>query len=95
MEEQRPAYLWDYDISTDQFEAMLAGKLSLGRLDQNWAALRIIEYAPYSEIRRLIGFRLLVEKWSQWREFVRSPQRREALDFLVTWLPEHYPELLN
>ncbi len=74
--------------------ALIAGELTLGRLDQTWAAVRLLEYAPYDEIRRLIGFSLLVKKWPDWRAHVRSRQRRDALDFLVDWLPRNHPELV-
>lgn len=92
--QERPPYVWDYNISESQFLALLRGELVLGRLDQAWAAVRIIEYASYADIRELIGFPLLVRKWPEWRGRVRSRQRREALDFLVNWLPEHHPDLV-
>lgn len=49
-------YVWDYDLTPEQFMALLRGELILGNLDQTWAATRLIEYAPYTEIRRLLGF---------------------------------------
>jgi hypothetical protein len=87
--------IWDYNLTEEQFLALLHGKRVFGRLDQAWAAVRLIEYAPYEDIRELIGFPLLVKRWPEWRERVRSRQRREALDFLVEWLPEHHPELVG
>jgi hypothetical protein len=88
------AYLWDYDISPADFQAILSGKLSIGRLGQDWAALRLLEYAPYPEIIRLLGYRRLIEGWPRWRERIRSESRKRGLDFLVVWLPEHHPERL-
>lgn len=90
----RPSYIWDYNLSEAQFLALLRGELVLGHLDQTWAAVRLIEYGPYADIRELIGFPLLVRKWPEWRDRIRSRQRREALDFLVEWLPKHHPELV-
>ena len=58
--EGRLAYVWDYDIDERQFRALLSGELHLGRLDRNWAAVRLLEHAPYKEIIRLIGFRELL-----------------------------------
>ncbi|MFO7680880.1 MAG: hypothetical protein R6X34_12590 [Chloroflexota bacterium] len=92
---QQLPYVWDYDINREQFTALLKGELTLGRLDQTWAAVRLLEYAPYYEIRQLIDFSLLVEKWPEWRSHIRSKQRRDAYDFLVTWLPKYHPELLQ
>lgn len=92
---QRLSYVWDYDLDQTQFQEILDGRLVLGRLDQNWAARRLIEYAPYEEIVRLIGFKRLVENWHRWRRKIRSKSRVRGLDFLVEWLPEKHPELLR
>ena len=87
-------YVWDYDVDEVQFRALLAGSLAIGRLDRRWAAVRLLEYAPYDEIVRLLGFRALVEGWPAWRHYIRSTTRRRGLDFLVEWLPKHRPDLL-
>ena len=94
MSDHRLSFVWDYDIDEDRFRGLLAGETSLGRLDRDWAAVRLIEYAPYREIVRLLGFRALIEGWPRWRPRVRSESRRRGLDFLVEWLPRHHPELL-
>jgi len=88
-------YVWDYDISKTEFTDILAGKKQLGRLDRNWAAVRILEYASYREIIQLLGFSDLVEGWPRWREKVRSQSRVRGFDFLVEWLVEKHPELLR
>ncbi len=87
-------YIWDYDISPNDFQAMLSGELTIGRLGLDWAAVRLLEYAPYPEIIRLLGYRRLIEGWPHWREQVRSQSRVRGFDFLTTWLPEHHPERL-
>lgn len=91
---RRLPWVWDYDIDEATFRALLNGERTLGRLDQRWAAVRLIEYAPYPEIVRWLGFSRLVEGWPRWRAHVRSVSRRRGLDFLVDWLPRHHPELL-
>ena len=91
----RPSYLWDYDMDSNSFLDILSGRRVIGRLDRDWAAQRLIEYAPYEEIIRLIGYKALVENWSRWRRKIRSQSRVRGLDFLVKWLPEKHPELLN
>jgi len=92
---QRPSYVWDYDIDQAQFREILEGRRVIGRLNQDWAARRLLEYAPYEEIVRLIGFRKLVENWPRWRGKIRSKSRVRGFDFLVKWLPEKHPELLR
>jgi hypothetical protein len=39
-QEARLPYIWDYEISEQEFQAMLAGKLSKGRMGRDWAAVR-------------------------------------------------------
>lgn len=87
-------YVWDYDIDENAFQDLLAGRSRLGRLDRDWAAVRLLEYAPYQEIVRRLGFREIVAGWPRWRPRIRSESRRRGFDFLVRWLPEHHPELL-
>ena len=87
-------YLWDYDIDETQFRALLEGEQTIGRLDSDWAAVRLLEYATYPEIVRMVGFRRLVAGWPKWREHIRSQSRRRGFDFLIVWLTLHHPELV-
>jgi hypothetical protein len=91
----RPAWVWDYDIDEATFRELLQGRKSLGRLDRDWAAIRLLEHAPYPDIVRLLGFRDLVQGWPRWRSKVRSQSRRRGFDFLADWLPKTHPELLQ
>ncbi|NOX61794.1 MAG: hypothetical protein GXP42_07595 [Chloroflexi bacterium] len=91
----RPSYPWDYDIDEATFLDILRGRRTLGRLDRDWAAVRLIEYGTYSDIVRLLGYDALIEGWPRWRSRIRSESTRRGLDFLVQWLPEHHPELLQ
>jgi hypothetical protein len=90
----RLPYLWDYDIDEATFEEILAGRKTLGRLDRDWAAVRLLENAPYKEIVHRLGYRSLVENWPRWRPRIRSEGRKRGFDFLARWLPERHPELL-
>jgi len=88
-------YVWDYDLDEAQFRAILEGRQVIGRLDRDWAARRLLEYAPSEEIVRLIGFPALVANWPRWRKGIRSLSRKRGLDFLVQWLTEKHPELCH
>ena len=89
---QRLPYVWDYDLDNQQFREILDGQLVIGRLNQDWAARRLLEYGPYEEIIRLLGFPRLVQNWPRWRPLIRSESRRRGFDFLVKWLSEKHPE---
>jgi len=93
-ERSRLPYVWDYDMTEAEFEAILRGEAQFGRLDRDWAAVRLLEVAPYRDIIRLLGYRALLAGWPRWRARVRSVSRKRGLDFLAAWLPEHHPELL-
>lgn len=95
MNNGRARYVWDYDLTQEQFDAMLAGHYENGPLNRDWAAVRLIEWAPYAEMIRRIGYKALVENWPRWRSRLRSEQQRRSLDFVVAWLPQHHPELLR
>jgi hypothetical protein len=88
-------YVWDYDLNEAQFRALLEGKTTIGRLDSDWAAIRLLEYASYPDIVHLLGFRRLVEGWPKWREHIRSHSRRRSFDFLTVWLPENAPDRIK
>jgi hypothetical protein len=91
----RPPYVWDYDLDEETFQEILAGRTKMGRLDRDWAATRLLEHAPYQEIRRLLGFQALLEGWPRWRSRIRSESRKRGFDFLAEWIPRHHPELLE
>jgi hypothetical protein len=54
----------------------------------------LLEYAPYREIIRLLGYGELVRHWPEWRPHIRSASRRRGFDFLAEWIPRHHPELI-
>ena len=54
-------FVWDYDLDEAQFRALLDGKNTIGRLDSDWAAIRLLEYASYPEIVHLLGFKRLIK----------------------------------
>lgn len=87
-------YVWDYDLDEARFRALLEGRERIGRLDRDWAIVRLLEHASYPEIRRLLSLRELVDGWPTWRKRIRSERRRRGFDFMVSWLPRSHPELL-
>lgn len=95
MNRNRARYVWDYDITQEQFDAMLTGQFEDGHLNRDWAAVRVIEWAKYEDMIRILGYFELVNNWSRWRQRIRSEEQRRSLDFVVSWLPDHRPDLLK
>ncbi len=89
----RIAYLLDYGLDEAQFQMIVRGEQSIGRLNQDWAAARLLEFAPYEDIIRIIGYSALVQNWPRWRAKISSESRRRGLDFLSNWLLKNHPEL--
>lgn len=92
---KKARYVWDYDITQEQFDAMLDGRYEDGHLNRDWAAVRLIEWAPYREMIQRIGYKALAENWSRWRGRVRSHSTVRGIDFLIDWLSFRHPELIR
>jgi len=92
--EEKYKFLWDYKLTNEEFIRILDGRLKKGRLDRDWAAIRLLEYGSYENIVQLLGHKQIVFGWKNWREKIRSGSRRRGFDFLVQWLTEMHPERL-
>jgi hypothetical protein len=82
----RFSWLWDTDLDNAAFESILSGRKTQPPHDGHWAMLRLIEYAPYVEIRRLLPREQFLQAWPELAPRVRSRMRREGMDFLFQWL---------
>ncbi|MGA2176489.1 MAG: hypothetical protein ABSH38_16045 [Verrucomicrobiota bacterium] len=71
------------------FEGLLRGAASEPPRDFHWALLRLIEYAPYREIRRLLPRERFLAEWPQLAPRVRSRTRREGMEFMHQWFRQH------
>jgi hypothetical protein len=69
----RLPFTWDYDLDEGGSGALLEGRRTLGRLDRNWAAVRLPKHASYPEIQRLQSLRDLVDGWPSWCGWIRPP----------------------
>lgn len=82
----RSPWLWDVPLGNAEFEAVLRGQAAVPGLDVDWAMLRLIEYAPYAEIRRLLPLEPFLRRWPALRARVRSQSRRDGMGFFADWL---------
>jgi len=80
--QRRYAWLWDVDMDASAFDAILSGQGTVTVPEREWAVLRLIEYAPYAEIRRLLPRDFFLEHWPTLAGRVRSRTRREGMTFL-------------
>jgi hypothetical protein len=84
----RYPWLWDVEMDNPTFEAVLRGRAAQPPHDQCWAITRLLEYAPYSEIRRLLPDEILLQRWPDVSRRLRSKARREGMAFVCQWLQE-------
>lgn len=75
-------WLWDVDIDSETFRRILLGESKVDGRDWRWALVRLVEYAPYADIRRLLPTGLFVAHWRDVAHRVRSETRREGMDYL-------------
>ena len=83
--QDRYPWLWDVDLDSASFDALLAGESGLPPHDRRWALLRLIEYASYAEIRRLLPLRYFLEQWPDLAPRMRSQTRRRGMEFYYQW----------
>jgi hypothetical protein len=79
----RYPWLWDSDLDNAGFEAALQGR---GERDERWAMARLIEYAPFTEIKRLLPRDRFLQDWPEIAPRVRSQTRRAGMEFFHRWL---------
>ena len=77
------AWLWDVDLDNAEFEDILHGRHAAAGLDADWAMLRLIEYAPYHEIKRLLPRENFLKRWPALMGRVRSESRRNGMDYFA------------
>jgi hypothetical protein len=82
---ERYPWLWDVDLDCAAFEALLAGGPGSPPHDRGWALLRLLEYAPYAEIRRLLPLNYFLEAWPALSSRMRSETRRRGMEFSYQW----------
>ncbi|MDW8308979.1 MAG: hypothetical protein RMK20_06365 [Verrucomicrobiales bacterium] len=87
--ERRYPWLWDTDLDNEMFEAILRGEHQDAQHDALWAMCRLIEYAPFGEIKRLLPRELFLREWPRLAPRIRSEARRRGMDFFYRWLQEH------
>jgi hypothetical protein len=84
--QNRYPWLWDVEMDEAAFAALLRDEQARLPYDQRWAVTRLLEYAPYSEIRRLLPEDVLTRVWPKVAPRLRSQTRRAGMEFVCQWL---------
>jgi hypothetical protein len=79
-------WLWDVEMDEAAFTALLHDEQARLPYDQRWAVTRLLEYAPYSDIRRLLPDDVLTRMWPLVAPRLRSQTRRAGMEFVCQWL---------
>ena len=61
--------VWDYNLTQDEFEAILHGKKVLGNMNQSWAIVRVLENLNYYDAMNLISLDMLRNNWSKVKNY--------------------------
>jgi hypothetical protein len=75
---QRPYFLWDYDLTEEQVRAILSGD---DEVEKAWLITRILEYARWDDIWRYLTVDDVRENFDRLR--FRWPRDRELWDYAL------------
>jgi len=76
----RYTWLWDTDMTNERFDECLT-QSDISSYEAQWAMLRIIEYASFFELKRLLPKKRFVEMWPNIARRVRAREDREGMEF--------------
>ena len=78
-------WLWDVPFGNERFDAALNGH-GAWPYDERWAMIRLIDYAPYHDLKQMLPKQRFVEMWPHISKKIRPRELREGMDFVYTWL---------
>ena len=73
-------WLWDVPFGNERFDAALNGH-GAWPYDERWAMIRLIEYAPYRDLKRMLPKQRFVEMWPDISKNIRAREEREGMEF--------------
>lgn len=79
--------VWDYHLTQNEFEAILAGEKVLGNLDQNWAIVRVLENLNYYDAMNLVPLNTLRSNWKEVQQKLFSSSIKNGYEFLLQRYP--------
>lgn len=79
--------VWDYNLTQDEFEAILRGKKVLGNLNQSWAIVRVLENLNYYDAMSLVSLDLLRNNWNKIKGRLFNNSIKNGYEFLLQRYP--------
>lgn len=79
--------VWDYNLTQDEFEAILYGKKVLGNMNQSWAIVRVLENLNYYDAMNLISLDMLRNNWSEVKGRLFNNSIKNGYEFLLQRYP--------
>lgn len=79
--------VWDYNLTQDEFEAILAGKKVLGNMDQSWAITRVLENLNYYDAMNLVSLNTLRSNWKEVQPKLFNSSIKNGYEFLLQRYP--------
>lgn len=75
--------VWDYNLTQNEFEEILAGKKVLGNMNQSWAITRVLENLNYYDAMRLVSLNTLRTNWKQVQPKLFNSSIKNGYEFLL------------
>lgn len=79
--------VWDYDLSENEFERILAGEVKIGNFDQDWAISRVLENCNYYDAMSLIPYAILRSRWEHVKGKLFNKSIKSGYEFLLQRYP--------
>lgn len=76
--------LWgDYQLTTEEFNAILRGEKTIGWLNQEWAISRLLQHANYYEVRKLLTLSEIFQTWPKVKKTIKDQSLVKGYEFLL------------
>lgn len=79
--------VWDYNMTQNEFESVLAGQKTIGSMDQNWAIVRVLENLNYYDAMNLVSIDTLRSNWDKIQDKIFNSSIKNGYEFLLQRYP--------
>lgn len=79
--------VWDYNLTSDEFEKILSGEEKRGSFDQDWAISRVLSNLNYYDAMRLVPYSILQKRWLYIKGKLFNKTIKDGYEFLLHRYP--------